>query len=93
MAVALAVALHYIDNCMKYHLTKCSMCFNLELQKVSTADGTHKLSMGVNGHIPGPPIVVYENTEVLCCIYTTLVIMSQQFFLATYCFPPFFFIV
>lgn len=35
-----------------------------ELNNVTTADGSRKLIYSVNGQLPGPPIIVYENQEV-----------------------------
>ncbi|KAJ8298077.1 hypothetical protein KUTeg_024608 [Tegillarca granosa] len=35
----------------------------IELNNVTTADGSRKLIFSINGQLPGPPIIVYESQE------------------------------
>jgi FtsP/CotA-like multicopper oxidase with cupredoxin domain len=39
-----------------------------ELLQSNVADGTRKIAKGINGHIPGPPLVVYEGQEVVVTV-------------------------
>ena len=40
--------------------------FTSDADKTIFADGSYKMLFGINGHYPGPSVVVYEGQQVIC---------------------------
>ena len=43
----------------------CNILFTTDADKVIFADGSYKMLFGINGHYPGPSVVVYEDQQVI----------------------------
>ena len=43
-----------------------NILFTSDADKTIFADGSYKMLFGINGHYPGPSVVVYEGQQVIC---------------------------